>query len=574
MSEFVPSVIFSGQAIKLITDLRSAHAAGLTKDVDSLVSELGKALSVFEEKSGAPLLDYEDVVEGEPPSSLKANGFWRDAQRDVNILQQQVDILRAAALFSHNLVVTEIQQARNQNARINNKLKALQLYSDSIDADTITFGDRFQSLEFTDLSLIAEGQRLALSTPGMITLPQRGPLVNLSEDAEIKIGEGSNGFLGNNQEILPPQTSNTNLDDLTKYQYKAETDPRNEITTIIDAEPNTWIEYERYGVSPEDKQRGKFNWEYVNANATSGSQDVDWAVPPEGGVLRMVIEFDLKAITPVNTVQITPHGLEDDRNYPILISTILTSPNGTDWSPISPTNVYIGTQINLRTARAVASAAIERAVWAFDTRVVRYLRVFVAQQFPIKTLIGHTYWVQRDTGVRAPGPKPSITDTTEFHAAVSNGSLIQRREPFVVDRWAIGLRDVLVQQVEYALFGVLVTQPLQVGGVVDRVTLHEADFDVPDSYSSTELWVRFYISPDDGESWHAISRIKDTDLGIPEIIAFNDPIPEALRDPNIQYVTVNREVTTLRLKIEMARPDNSVATTPVLRSYTLKVKRR
>lgn len=578
MSELIPSVLFSSQTLKLIAELREAHKSGLVKDIDDLVKELANALTGFNQHAGEVTLEYDPVVPGEPPSSDKANLFWRDAQRDVNILQQQVDILRAAALFSHNLITTEIQQARNQNARINNKLKSLQLYSDSSDSKVLTFGDYFQSLEFVDQSLIPDGQRLSLFTAGHITLPQRGELVNLSTNAEVRIAEGSNGFLGNNQEIEPPgdvSATGDEVDDVLRYRYKSETDLRGDLSTIIDEEPDTWIEYERYGLTEDDIAKGLYNFEYIDPDADEGDELVNWARPPEDNVLRLVLEFDLGSVQSVNTIQVLPYGLENDKNYPILISNIMTSSNGTDWTPIHPGNVFVGTDINLKTARAAASSVIDRAVWAFDTRSVRYVRAFFLQQYPIRANIGHTYWVLKtNENIRTEGPIPSIEDTTEFHERYVDGNLLQRREYFVGDRWAIGLRDFLIQQVEYETFGVLVTRPLRVGGVVDRVILHEADFDIPDSYPSEALWVRFYVSPDDGENWYPISRIQDPDLGIPEQIAFNDPTPAELRDPGVAYYTVNREVTSLRLKVEMVRPDNSVATTPVLRSYILKVRKR
>ncbi len=99
MSNLVPSVVFASQAVELLRELGEAQRSGMTKDMNSLITQLSDLFSKMEDNLGQPLVVYDPVVAGEPPSSYKSNRFWRNAQRDVNLMQQQIDILRAASVF-------------------------------------------------------------------------------------------------------------------------------------------------------------------------------------------------------------------------------------------------------------------------------------------------------------------------------------------------------------------------------------------------------------------------------------------------------------------------------------------
>lgn len=578
MSELVPSVLLYGQAVELLNELQEAQATGAIKDTFDLVRKFADILTKFEDDAGKPFLRYEPVAETEPPSSEKSNRFWRAAEQDISLLQQQVDILRAAAIFSHNLVSTDVMSAQAGNARLGNKLKTLQLYSNASDSSIITFGDSFKSFEFVDLDTVAESERAALFHEGYVTLGQEGEMLNLSDGATIKILDGSNGFLGNNQEIEDPSQAPTDTESgAAQYTFKAEVRNYSDLRSIIDAEPNTWIEYERYSLSSSQKRSAaNYNFTYMQTLEDGTVERVDWATAPEAGILRLGIEFDFGIIKNLNSVELTPYGLEGNSNYPVLIKEVQTSPNGTDWTSVYPGNVWVGTDINLRTARAADTVIMNRALWAFESRAARYVRVYVEQHHPVDSNIGHVYWVDRRSTDkrRTEGPNPPVEEPTKYLPQMVVGDYLQRREYFRGKRWAIGLRDVLVQQVEYTDKSILVTKPLRVGGIIDRVMLEQADIQVPEEYNPNESWVKFFITPDEGQNWYPIARIADNYQGIPEQISFNDPLHESLREVTIKNYNLDRPVTSLRLKVELSRPAEYKSTTPVLRSYVLKVKRR
>lgn len=577
MGEMVPSVLLYGQAASLLDELREAQESGAIRDTVDLIQELATVLTSFQDGAGRPLLNYEAVDETEPPSSEKMNRFWRRAEADINLLQQQVDLLRAATLFSHNLVATEVENARKDNARLNNKLKTLQMYSNSMDSSIITFGDTFESLEFIDIGMTRPSERVALFSPGHITLGQEGDLVNLSEDAVISILPSSNGFLGNNQEVDDPTQAPVDAETGNRMHiFKSEMREYDNLEALTDDEPNTWIEYERYHLTETQKLSAQnLNFVYLRTDDEGNSERVDWATAPEGGVLRLGLEFDFQRIRNLNSINLIPYGLEDNANYPILVKQIQTSPDGTDWTRIFPTNVWIGNDINLRTARTANNIVVGRALWAFEARAVRYVRVFLEQHNSIPSNVGHAFWVnRRNPEIQVEGPIPPVNDINKYRDTRVIGDALQQRQFFSGRRWAIGVRDLLMQQVEYKSKSVLVTKPLRVGGLVDRVMLESAEIDIPFEYLASEHWVKFYITPDDGENWYQISRIDDPFQDVPEQISFNDPLHPSLRERTVTNYVTDNPVTTLRLKIEIDRPSDLKSTTPVVKSYVLKVKRR
>lgn len=572
MAELIPSVLLYGQALKLLEDLDQAQQQGMLTDATSIAEKISEILEKYERSAGRPLVEYEPVSEWEPPQSEKSNRFFRSAERDVNLMQQQVDMLRAAVITAHNLTKTEILESWSENARVKNKLKTLQLYSNGSDSSIITFGDSFQSMEFTEQSRVPTEEQPSLSSPGFVTLGKSPQVVDLSANADVFVLSTSNGFPGNNEEILPPQESE-------RYRFRAEDSQSNDLAAIRDAEPDTWFEYERYELPGTIRNRKGSNFTYadqqIQEDGTSVTRLVNWAEGPESGVLKLNLEFDLKSIQMINYIDITPYGLEGNSNQPIFVRSIQTSSNATDWYDVEPDSVYLGTDVNVSTARVAPNIAVSRAVWPIPTRAARYVRIQLEQSRPIRANIGHLYWNDRKTGEqRVPGPVPRIENPSEYKDKETQGDLVQGREYFVGKRWAIGIRDISIKQINYNPRSVIVTRQLQAGGVIDRVVLESADVEVPHDYPSDQRWVRFFISPDDGVNWYPIAKITDEDIGIPEQISFNDPLPDSLREPGVYNVNTDTAVTAIRMKVEMLRPNDRVQTTPVLKSYALKIKRQ
>lgn len=591
MAQFIPSIMLNAQAAYLIQRMR--EELGQEVDAAKIYAAIQRTYGEFIAKAGQPLVEYEPVVDGEPPSSEKMNRVWLAASADLAILRKELDVLRAAIVATHSTVTTEMLKSSNLNARAANKLKTLQLYSQGTNDGVVVFGDYFRNTEFLDLERVAPYERAYIFGEGYVTLAPESEFENHTETASIRVLESSNGFAGNLHElsgekriigtyrtqddpVSPSNSANPSIIYVEEPVFKAEIDPRFDLSAITDAAPDTWYEYEICKVSDVDRAKAKnYNFAYRRPKPNSSEFELlDWANGPQNGVLKLGLEFDLKSVRPVNNVTYVPFGLEDNANYPVKVSSIQTSADGTDWKAIVPEDIYVGTTPNLPTLRSAGDITIGNAIWTFAERQARYVRVYIEQSQAVTTQIGHVYYVDK-SGKRVDRVAPSLTDPIEqYHAnAVIVGDNAARREVFTGKRWAIGIRDVLIQALRYGEVSTLITKPLRVGKIVDRVTL-EADVTIPDEFDQSQSWIRFYISPDDGVNWHEISRIQDSFYDVPEVIAYNDPIPSEFRETGVRYYNTSEPVTSLRMKIVMERPSTGALTTPILHSYRLKVRTR
>lgn len=357
------------------------------------------------------------------------------------------------------------------------------------------------------------------------------------------------------------------------------------------------------------------------SNPVSISDGFVYTPGPDAGVLKLDLQIDLPIPRRINTISLLPYGLKNNTNNPILVEKVETSEDGSTWISVQPTNVWIANEKNLSTARIADNSVVGSGVWVFPQRTVRYIRFQIRQKNPVDTKIGHVYWESKKStktvfldpnantgdvglvdpsstvkggggGERKEGPIPPIGSPGMYNDprySVS-GDLIKKTEVFNGKRWAIGIRDIVLDEVLYKPLGSVVSEPFKINGIVDRVSL-EADIDIPSTFPSDDgqLWVKFFVSPDDGINWFPISRIQDDYLGIPEILAFNDPLPAEFRESGIGYHNVSGVVNSVRVKIELSRPSKSgdtkvknsssradlnVSSTPVVKWYQLKVSRR
>lgn len=600
MTQLSPSNIDKNQILNSINMLKRAYEQGFLKTPEDVMVAFENLMTQYMSKLGLPSVEWDPIAWGEPLSSDKMNTFWTRVIDDVRNAQEELDILRASAIFTHNMIKTELLKARNQNAQLDNKLKTLQLYSTVQDNTISVFGDYFKSTDFTDT---AKSTTIDLGTPGQISLLKLDN-VEMMQRAKLTILNTSNGFAGNNQEILNPADAVENPVTKEKdYRFVGENSRVEKLDFVRDGNPTTWFEYENNLVFPADRALAKnFNFTYTNDANLPGGAKLDWASGPEGGVLRLNLEIDLNVVSQVNNITYAPFGLKDNKNNPVLIRSVSVSKDGTEWQKVGQENVWVGTNTSLQTLRVGENISLGPVQWSFTPQEVRYVRFELEQPNAIDSNVGHLYYKNKDTvkvvekevpdpatpnatitiketttteGVRIEGPNPRVTRPWEYYnnPRTDFGSYQQKREFFQGRRWAIGIRDISVGQIRYAQSGTYISEPFRVNGVIDRVAL-ESDYTIPAGFPTTERWVKFYVSPNDGLTWYEISPIQNNYQGLPEILVFNDPLPVAFREENAAYHNVNTTVDELRVKIVVARPSNTSSASPIVTNYRLKVRRR
>lgn len=666
MTQLSPSIMLYSQALEVINDVRKRYAAQSYKSPDEIISLINKALVDFENKAGKALTQYEPVMHSEVPDSQKMNRFWETLQADVNILQQQVDLLRAAAVFTHNFTKTEIIRSQDANKRLLSKLKTLEMYTSGNDQSLVYFGDTFISEDFIDTSFTSPSDRAQVLGYGYIGLGVQTATNVVDQQSRVHILPGSNGFAGNNQELVDPLSAPVDpVSNDPIYTFVAETYDSSVINNIIDSQPNSWFEFEKIWIDKDIRDNAlNYNFHYLTVSdqdsyfndpssfAVDSNGRIEWANGINGsktGTLHLKLLVDLGSAKPLNKIKFLPYGLADNQNNPIKVSKVLYSADGSIWDVAGPENVWIAHTIDRRLSTIQSEIVnIDEATWVLkdQSKLIRYIRFEIEQPNPIRSQVGHLFYLDKNfektvgniglvnltfatdpedliydddvyydsplydvyilgdvdnqssnygetqtdstnnaaTGLppipnvntyRRLGPNPPADKPTKYLDPKNTNvnDLIQKREYFEGLRWCIGIRDIELTSNIYQTNSFFITNQFHVGGIVDRVSL-EAEVEVPAEFDQSINWIKFYVSPDNGISWHQISRIQDDFLELPEIIAFNNPIPLELREPGVAYIDTPNAVENLRLKVEFSRPEDLPYLTPILHSYKLKVKRR
>lgn len=686
MAQLSPTSILYGQALALINSLKREYI--MVKDDDPIkISEIiNVVLEKYNNKAGTALTEFNPIIYSEIPSSSKFNKFLGGVQTDINLIEDQIDILRASSISTHNLIKTEILKAQNENNKLQNKLKTLELYSNVSNDSVLYFGDSFISEDSIDWSFMTEGyKRASILNQGYLSLGISEIVEAINEDSDINILEGSNGLLGNNQELrsTTPEAANTPFSS-DRLRFKAEFNRNADMKNALDSMPITWFEFEKYLVSDKDRAETKnynFTYTYVDSEqnkylksqTTDTLSEVSWADGPSDGILKLNLEIDIKEPQFVNIISLSPFGLIDNSNNPIKILQVSVSEDKNEWNVLSPENVWIVNSLNKRLSFSnTDNIAVSQATWMTSGSLVRYVRFVIEQPSPIDCNIGHLYYIPKNSeninyeknllpsnsftsellkyngplygyyhdeatpiyeatpsidatpafypipynnvllyggnpqqlvegllgyqdflvngenpnaptyryeapipysNLRVQGPVPTIDDPSYYYGSTLDmDNLIQKIEYFKGKRWVIALRDINMQSISYEQSGTIISKKFNIPGIVDRIAL-DADIYIPEDFSGSD-WIKFYVSPNDGQEWFRISRIQDNYSNIPEIIAFNDPINPQMRENGVSYVTASGTLNAVRLKIEIERPSTLQYLSPIIKSYKLKIIKR
>jgi len=144
-------------------------------------------------------------------------------------------------------------------------------------------------------------------------------------------------------------------------------------------------------------------------------------------------------------------------------------------------------------------------------------------------------------------------------------------------RYAIGISEIAIGTRKYSVSSEFVSRGYPLTSV-SSVSI-DTDVFVPGIFPSGE-WLRFFISFDDGLSWHRICPVNlSAPETIPKVIHVNADTPEVVKDKNpagrAAYIDTDEHIKSVRLKIELYRPEGAEFTSlsPVVHSYRVRIVR-
>lgn len=180
--------------------------------------------------------------------------------------------------------------------------------------------------------------------------------------------------------------------------------------------------------------------------------------------------------------------------------------------------------------------------------------------------------------VYALGTATSLTTEVQQRNVSRNTSeqvwLKRNYETIPAKRASIGIRDIFLGKETYSEKAEIISKPYYIYDELDLLSLEVSDLVPSTDDSSTSI--DYYISVDDALTWIQISPTQRNFVGVPEIISFNQNIPNTSILPQIAYYNypeVPNPIKSIRFRAIMKKDRNSNVT-PILGSYKLGIRFR
>jgi hypothetical protein len=221
------SKLLDNKLAVILEDLNESLKDSGVVEREVLLAEFNAVVNKFYKTLNNPLLQARGFRTGTFPNYQELNKLFLEVQQDLKIIYKEINSLENFITSNFNTLNTQAAALRGRLRRVASDLGDFKLQAaDNLGGGTY-FSDSFQNTEKIDYEdrLYDESKCSIDIQSGAITLPINPSNTKTHSVSEVSVGSGSNGQIGNNQE----------LGSLL----------RGELKSIIDSNPGSWFEYER-----------------------------------------------------------------------------------------------------------------------------------------------------------------------------------------------------------------------------------------------------------------------------------------------------------------------------------------
>jgi hypothetical protein len=175
-------------------------------------------------------------------------------------------------------------------------------------------------------------------------------------------------------------------------------------------------------------------------------------------------------------------------------------------------------------------------------------------------------------GIGAEGGSSSSSSSTDTGWVISR---VWNETYFDKVAWRVGIRDIGVFNYRFDTVSEFVSVKYSTPKEISKVSLRVVE-QTPAAYPIGQRYIEYYVTPDDGKTWHQINPLDHPTLVVegqvvPRIITFN---PEIGGDSGElqKYVTTDKPVAAVRLRVVFRGAqdiEQADRYTPVLKRYRL-----
>ena len=535
-------------------------------------------LSDFYNSLTKPTYKYRPAVS--TPISSDYNAMIVEASKDMEYIIKDCETL--SEFVSQSFIDADLTRTMmsNELAYITKKITAIgESVTKNQSLGTIVFTELFNDLETMGNTNSLKSCHINTSD-GILTLRQGSKSSVSISKVEID-NDNSNGFPGNTHCV---DTLNNEL------HFLGQDELHHDINAIIDSNKDTWFEFELFSITDEiRKQCNSFGFEYNEGISWVNNEDI----------LKLKLIVHLESVTKCSWVTITPY---------------LSEIKGVKNCILDKCEVYTdsGNVYEISTAQAFD----DTLVFPFPPQDVTRIEFTFIQPSKYQTKIGHFYYTSADTTnmsifqeydysdmfARIDGKKNSIgllgikyDPSTKWITYASSrdelpsdsyikdklfklpeNTISSKSNQEILDayRYMIGIRDIGITSCIFTEYGEYISKNFVTNDVITSVTLETKEYipgDNPDI-------LRYYISLNNGITWHQIYPMHRAYQGIYKYYINNDSIENLLSKDTTNKKTKNLSIPgenkSIQIKIEMNLPEGieeETYCTPIVYQYKLKL---
>lgn len=378
----------------IVYDQVLANVLRFISDKDSVMSRtsndkaerFSNIVSLLAKSLGRPMLDYDPVIKGEPPSSQKINNYFSTLASDINLISKQIEYSSGQVINIFNLFTQEIEREKILTDRILSKCKILQMYSKAQADDIYYLGDSFDNLDNIDIEKIKLLTNPLISS-GSMSLPV-GKTKQIKPTA-ISLN-GSNGYIGNNHEAI--RDINNSDDESYVYIFSKNSNSNNP-NNIIDNSPASYFEYELVNVTSDISNIPVQEFSYwidkKNIEGKTERDTVYWHSNNLSNGLTLNVTMDFAPSQMCNSIKIVPFF---GQSKSVSVESINVFSKDGSSENVLKQPITIGVSNSSFDLIFTKNTFTNEAVVNFSERYVSKIVVRFAQNNKYATKILHTFW--------------------------------------------------------------------------------------------------------------------------------------------------------------------------------------
>lgn len=562
----------------LLLEVKGRYERGEIKSQTEYLYHLYHALHRFYEGIGKPVMRVREAHK--TPSSQDYNSMILEIYEDIQVLYEESQQVSSALQESFQQTEVDRMNLDQQLKHIEDRLKGLTL---SQKKQEVVFRDSFINQSQVDSEMPKDHLAHVWTTEGVLTLQPR-VTESYSEEVSLRIVEG-NGLPGNTKQVKHVAG---------ELKFIGEESLHLDLSDILDGNADTWFEYEAFGIAPK----------VVSSTAGLGyeyQEGVKWTLE-EGKNLELTLEIELPVAKTINWFSLNP---------------FIPNDKGATAANIIHIEIHDGKGA-VYVPSITESLFQEEKIFLFGRQTAKRIIVKLEQPHAYDTEVGHLFYkeiekqqknymdrLKHQSGKRISGVYPSVENlgirydfeakkliypTIEYGKKTENINILKTNlfmvpppkegapisqsgfEGLPASRYVMGIRDIGIANYQFEETSEYISKPFESTVPIIGVSL-ETEEDIPAEFPDGD-WVRYSISPDNGQHWYRIHPRGVTKDGAKLMYLFNTNTPQEGRMSQFGYVDMVEPVTSLRLRIELERPafiTNAPYYTPIIRDYRLRI---